>query len=150
MGQIASRLITNITINMGIMATSIDAFINPNGAYAHFIHLSKVLQSLASRARHGAFKKLELVWGACDFELVVSGEERAYDALLNSLRQGSEACRYGRVIKLPDSDTLELFSLEADHAARDMHFAFGGKLFSGNKLAWENYQEVEYLPRAEK
>jgi hypothetical protein len=78
MGQTSSRLITSVTINMQYIS----------GQYKT---LGKVLQVLASRARHGAFRKLELEWRYSEFIMVSD-----YDGLLDGLNQGSEACKYER------------------------------------------------------
>jgi hypothetical protein len=129
MGQTSSRLITSVTINMQYIS----------GQYKT---LGKVLQVLASRARHGAFRKLELEWRYSEFIMVPD-----YDGLLHGLNQGSEACKYERIIRLPDDEPgSETWRRHLDTVAKDLHSAFGGKLFWGKMLLWENYQRRGELP----
>jgi len=129
MGQTSSRLITSVTINMQYIS----------GGYKM---LGKVLQVLASRARHVAFRKLELQWRYPEFIMVSD-----YEGLLDGLNQGSEACKYERIIRLPgDVPESEVERRYLDTIAKDLHSAFGGKLLWGEVLLWENYQRRGVLP----
>jgi hypothetical protein len=147
MGQTASRLITSITITMPSLSRAYNT-------------LGKVLNVLASRARHGSFKRLELLWdNEILAELIFASEELGpnlheltdpfqreqricYNHLLDALRTDSEACRYERVIRLPDFDGLLDGYEEGPPAAEEMHFAFGGKLYRGDILWWDNFDKV--------
>ena len=129
MGQTSSRLITSVTINMQYIS----------GQYKT---LGKVLQVLASRARHGAFRKLELEWRYSEFIMVSD-----YDGLLDGLNQGSEACKYERIIRLPDVEPgSEVERRYLDTVAKDLHSAFGGKVLLGKMLLWDTYQRRNQFP----
>jgi len=65
---------------------------------------------------------------------------RVYDELLEGLRTGESGGRFGRVIRLPAAPRQR--SREANACARDLHFAFGGSLFWGDELGWENWKQV--------
>lgn len=153
MGQIPSRLIQNITIAMSLLSPL-------------YTTLSKVLLSLSSRARHGSFRKLTLIWGPVEWnELVrvnaygmILGDARFYDDLLDNLSTGGEGCRYERVIEVPGTwgnykgdagDRGERGEVGFEGAyrveeatGRALHLAFGGKLFVGGVLAWDAYRRV--------
>jgi len=115
--------------------------------------LSRVLLSLSSRARHGSFKKLTLIWGDDEWaELVrvnaygmILGDARFYDDLLDNLGTGGEGCRYERVIDVPGGWNCQGGGYEVrveEATARALHLAFGGRLFVGGVLAWEGYRRV--------
>jgi hypothetical protein len=137
MGQVSSRLITSVTIQMDNSKTLITT-------------LSKMLNVLASRARFGHFRKLELVWDCEEFACLQSmsldipmAKARRYDELLEGLRTGEGGGRFERVIRLPyDPWGIGLKLREAEPCARDLHFAFGGRLFWGDVLEWENWKQV--------
>jgi len=140
MGQIPSRLIRRITIRMSALSSL-------------YTTLAKCLLSLSSRARHGCFRKLTLVWGEEEWaELVrvnaygmILGDARFYDDLLDNLGTGGEGCRYERIIEVPGNwDCREGgYEVRVEEATgRALHLAFGGKLFVGETLAWEGYQRV--------
>jgi hypothetical protein len=65
-----------------------------------------------------------------------------YNYLLNALRTDSEACRYERVIRLPDFNDLAYGCEEGSPAAEEIHFAFGGKLYWGGNLWWNSFVKV--------
>jgi hypothetical protein len=112
--------------------------------------LSKTLNVLASRARFGHFRKLELIWDCEEFARLQSmsmdipmAKARRYDELLEGLRTGERGGRFERVIRLPhDPWGMGSKSRETEVCARDLHFAFGGRLFLGDVLAWENWKRV--------
>jgi hypothetical protein len=137
MGQTPSRLITSVVIQMNCTS--------------EFIRLiSKTLHVLASRARFGHFRRLELIWDNNEFgylqELarqIPMAKARVYDELLEGLRTGESGGRFGRVIRLPAAPRqVGQRSREANACARDIHFAFGGSLFWGDELGWENWKQV--------
>jgi hypothetical protein len=135
MGQVSSRLITSVIIQID------DREI--------ITQLSKTLNVLASRARFGHFRSLELVWDSEQFEILQSmslqipvARARQYDELLEGLRTGERGGRFERVIRLPHPFGGGQNSREAVACARDLHFAFGGKLFWEDVLGWENWKPV--------
>ncbi len=68
---------------------------------------------------------------------------RVYDELLEGLRTGESGGRFLRVIRLPAAPRqVGQRSREANSCARDIHFAFGGSLFWGDELGWENWKQV--------
>ncbi|EPE24477.1 hypothetical protein GLAREA_08329 [Glarea lozoyensis ATCC 20868] len=143
MGQIPSRLVRRMRIKMNSLEWGTSA-------------LPKLLQLLASRARYGDFRSLELCWDQWGFFQLVTvnsgnGFENLidlYDALLDGLRKGSIGCGYERVIRLPADSTKEdatrwkLDPTKTRDTLRVLHFACGGSLYWANKLVWQNYQQV--------
>jgi len=90
---------------------------------------------------------LELVWGKEEFMLLrwISIEAHSiYDELLRGLRQGSEACKYERVVRLPwlGGQTSEQEKRVVQGVARDLHLAFGGKQYWGEVLVWDEFFEL--------
>jgi hypothetical protein len=142
MGQTSSRLITSVAIKMSYLSSQCK-------------NLGKVLQVLASRARHGAFRRLELEWSQEDFlllrDIAFWGPMNSdYDELLEGLNQGSEACKYERTIRLPEVKAVSDSEREGfDTLAEELHLAFGGKLLWGEMLLWENYHRKSKLPEAD-
>jgi len=135
MGQVSSRLITSVTIQMD------DREI--------IAQLSKTLNVLTSRARFGHFRRLELVWDSHQFKVLQSmslhvpmARARQYDELLEGLRTAQRGGRFERVIRLPYPLLGGLKGSEAEACARDLHFAFGGKMFWGDVLGWHNWEPV--------
>jgi hypothetical protein len=137
MGQIPSRLITSVIIQMNCAS--------------EFIRLiSKTLNVLASRARFGHFRRLELIWDNKEFgylqELarqIPMAKARVYDEILEGLRTGESGGRFVRVVRLPAAPRqVGQRSRDANSCARDIHFAFGGSLFWGDELGWENWKQV--------
>lgn len=154
MGQTASRMIVSIRIDMPTISLGYRSF-------------AKALNVLASRARHGAFRRLELVWGGDDRQIaakmivtyiryIQGGHDDEEDvkgflALLDALRQAGEACRYERVIRFNSSSKS---AKERDHsrdyelcpivdgASEMLNMAFGGSLFWAEKLAWEDGKRI--------
>jgi len=116
------------------------------GRAPNYQGVGKVLQVLASRARYGAFSRLELVWGKEEFFLLrwLSIEAQSiYDELLRGLRQDSEVCKYERIIRLPCLTGLtEREDRVVKAVARELHHSFGGKLFWGGVLTWDDYFEL--------
>jgi hypothetical protein len=143
MGQIPSRLITRISIHMSPLTSKYGTF-------------AKVLQVLASRARHGSFRKLELVWGFVDLvELedtnsclergIETEKTRCWEEVLGCLFRASDGCRYERVLRLPPVGRVRTAwdkRREGEDVAREMHFAFGGRLYWGELLSWEDGKKV--------
>jgi hypothetical protein len=135
MGQVSSRLITSVTIRMD------DREI--------IAQLSKTLNVLASRARFGHFRRLELIWDSEEFEVlkrmslqIPMARARQYDELLEGLRTGERGGRFERVIRLPHLLGDGLNGKDAEACARDLHFAFGGRLFWGDVLGWESWKPI--------
>lgn len=109
--------------------------------------ISKTLNVLASRARFGNFRRLELVWDEDQFMCLLDmarqipmARSRRYDELLEGLRTGESGGRFERIVKLPELGGQR--GREAGACAKDLHFAFGGRLFWGDVLEWENWMEV--------
>jgi hypothetical protein len=134
MGQVSSRLITSVVIQMD------------NDSDLTRL-MSKTLNVLASRARFGNFRRLELVWDEEQFKILMNmarqipmARARQYDELLEGLRTGESGGRFERTIRLPS--LVGQRGREAEACARDLHFAFGGKLFWGDVLGWENWKQV--------
>jgi len=134
MGQVSSRLIRSVVIQMD----------NDNELTRL---MSKTLNVLASRARFGNFRRLELVWDEEQFKILMNmarqipmARARQYDELLEGLRTGESGGRFERTIRLPS--LVGQRGREAEACARDLHFAFGGKLFWGQELGWENWKQV--------
>jgi hypothetical protein len=134
MGQVSSRLITSVTIQMDCFTESTRA-------------ISKTLNVLASRARYGHFRRLTLVWDEDQFRRLMDlarqipmARARQYDELLEGFRTGESGGRFERVIRLPEMAGQR--GREAEACARDLHFAFGGKVFWGDVLGWESWKEV--------
>lgn len=154
MGQTASRMIVSVRIDMPAMSLGYRSF-------------AKALNVLASRARHGAFRRLELVWGGDDRQIAAKmivayirytqgGHDEEEDvkgflALVDALRQAGEACRYERVIRFTSSSKpakernhsrdYELCPI-VDGASEMLNVAFGGSLFWAEKLAWEDGKRI--------
>ncbi|KAH8667538.1 hypothetical protein BGZ60DRAFT_409480 [Tricladium varicosporioides] len=147
MGQTASRLITHVRLCMSLPSLEKTC-------------LPKVLQNLASRSRHGCFKKLELEWDAVIFEgcaLFGSGVvlDESYYKMLDDLRHGCEAARFERIVMVRnifECDHDEAWnkrwqkgSVQRErlmNAAKDIHHAVGGQFFVGERLLWDNFEEV--------
>lgn len=151
MGQTASRLITHVRLCMSLPSLEKTC-------------LRKVLQNLASRSRHGCFKKLELEWDAVTFEgcaLYGSGVEldefdsESYYKMLEDLRHGCEAARFERIVTVRDifergrgegwKKRWQKGSIEREelmNAAKDIHHAVGGQFFVGETLLWDNFEKV--------
>jgi hypothetical protein len=137
MGQVSSRLVTSVVIQM-----------DDSSELTRLI--SKTLNVLASRARFGHFRRLELVWDSDQFKYlqmmarqIPMARARQYDELLEGLRTGEGGGRFERVIRLPgDPRPAGQRGREAEASARDLHFAFGGRLFWGDVLGWENWNQV--------
>lgn len=72
----------------------------------------------------------------------------SFEGLCFELRKDSENCRYQRVITLPASTAkvslLEDRQLE-DAVAAELHFSFGGRLFCGETLVWDELRKVGEL-----
>jgi hypothetical protein len=153
MGQTASRLIRHIRIRF-------------NGQRDAKGELPKFLRLLASRARLGEFKLLELTWSAHEFyDHVYSHMEDAsrslwdrYDTLLGELKIGTTDCGYEIVIRFDDLCIREsLYPIRwgpTDMAEDDtketiqaLHFACGGSVYFEDKLLWQNYQKVNDISR---
>lgn len=150
MGQIASRFITNIYLDMSA----------PTSSGLAYHDLSRVLNTLASRSRHGHFKCLELSWLTYNFSMLLKGHAQlhcpyteGYAALLHTLENsGTDACKYERVIRFDSEDVLiypnryvgawdefwEDRFKHMDAMAMEMNVAFGGKLYWGEALGWEH------------
>lgn len=122
----------------------------PDYEYAVTTSFPRVLQTIRSRARHGALRKLELVWDYRDFVCLSHIQEgdrhRAwFDAFLEALR-GSGDCGYERVVRIVGMETLKrMGSRHRENVLltiRDLHFACGGKLYWDEILLWENYESA--------
>jgi hypothetical protein len=154
MGQTASRRIVSIRIDMPSITNSQECS-----------SFGKVLNVLASRARHGAFRYLELSWPKLthrtEFGMLCLAQQRHFNgqhealeevknyvALVEGLGHDREACRYERVIRLPggyllpDGRDLATICQNMDAVAEELHCAFGGKLFWGQQLGWENGEKI--------
>jgi hypothetical protein len=158
MGQTASRMIVSMRIDMP----------NPSPAYSSF---GKVLNALNSRARHGAFRRLELIWGEdgggdgrsraavmiMAYKRHIEGghetqpDVKGFVALLEALRQGGEACKYERVIrcfgkrrgvKTPELRDLSQASALMDGVAEMLINSFGGSFYWGDTLAWMDGKRI--------
>lgn len=153
MGQTASRFITHIRLDMSGLDREV----------LHYHDLPRVLSTLASRARHGQFKYLELSWLNDEavevFGCLAQGQSSpqspwcdGYATLIQALENGTDVCKYERVIKFPSVDVLKhrfenprgawdaIYGYEFEHMdgmAAEMHMAFGGKLFWGDELSWD-------------
>lgn len=112
---------------------------------------------LSSRARHGDFRKLTLVWGDKEWEELVrvnrkynadesiGGDSQWYNSLLYNLQTGKFGSRYERVIELPgtwDGCSGGYAVTYEEATARTLHMSFGGRLFVGDVLAWEEHERV--------
>lgn len=126
----------------------------------------KVKSLLARRASYGSFQRLELIWydnalgehaerlllarnGVFPSSLdqnVVIHPEAYFSWLLDDLRLVNEEgmCKYERVISFRTSKEL---SDDVRLVAKEVHFAFGGRLYWGDELTWDNYEKVEKTSR---
>jgi hypothetical protein len=153
MGQIPSRLIRHIRIRF-------DGQRDAKG------ELPKLLRLLASRARLGEFRLLELMWSADEFyELVAAHLPDAapssvdrYDALLEYLRVDATDCGYDRIIRFDEeciSTSLypicwgptEMAEDDTKETIKALHFACGGSVYFEDKLLWQNYQQVNDISK---
>jgi hypothetical protein len=136
MGQVPSRRITFVSLPFSIALCK-----SP---------LPKALRLLASRARHGAFRRLSLDIGRVDLMRIARCKTSAeakriadYDALLGILRNGSAGCRFERHIQV--ETMLRNWRVEKclDHATiMELHLAWGGRTFCNGELEWDEYVHV--------
>lgn len=140
MGQVSSRLITSVCILLHVKR-----LYNPQEIGSAYDMLGRNLQMFASRARHGSLRNLELVWNYEGLEIMESAVlGMAFDRLLECLRKASVGMRgVKRCIRLPRDRILESTGRFGVDVVRDLHMAFGGRLFVGSELVWEDYRQVE-------
>jgi len=143
MGQVPSRRITSIKLRMGTSAVK--------GTRV----LAKAFRILASRARLGSLRTLELEFDWFQFGLLVGTRDRAhvnpsslYDVFLELLRIGSEVCGE-RSLRI-NTPNLAPYSWKRIHndIIRELHFAWGGKFFWDDVLLWDELREIGVQARA--
>lgn len=135
MGQIPSRLITSISLSLSISLCKL---------------LPKALRLLASRTRHGAFRRLSLDIARSDLigiaRCKTSGDEKRiddYDELLGMLREGSAGCKFERRMQVETMLRNWRVQKCLDHdTIRELHLAWGGRTFCNGELEWDNYEHV--------
>lgn len=137
-GQVASRNIISIRINMGGPGCNVAP---------SYTTIPKILTLLASRARHGAFKKLEIVWSREEFLFLTGPRERDRRKMLEGLCTGNEGCGYERVARVGGmGDVLEdvegMFD-EVEALGREVHACFGGRFYMGEELVWDMEKRVK-------
>ncbi|KAH8601659.1 hypothetical protein B0O99DRAFT_588847 [Bisporella sp. PMI_857] len=136
MGQISSRLIQRITLSFSISDAKIKS-------------LAKAFRLLASRSRYGAFQTLELNIARKEFIAIQacrmsSQTEKVglYDELLEALREGGREGRFKKELKveplLKEWRAGGTSSLDWG-TARELHCAWGGRMFVGGELEWVDY-----------
>ena len=127
MGQISSRQIKSISVS-----------VEPQD----WKTLPKLFALLTSRARHGHFEALRLdlqrtvlkvlnLWALMD--------SPRYDEMLEILRDVSKECNFQRSFRVEKGFLPEEAELDT---IRDLHLAFGGRMFYGGQLLWDNYEYV--------
>ena len=141
MGQTASRRIESISMGMDIETCK---------------DLRKCCALLSSRARRGSFKKLqleideyalnELVYWKEGSDNADPGTFKEYDEILGMLRASATERSYQRVIRVnsyrKNSDVPLSIVAMREALFRDLHLAFGGKMYFNNELWWEEYKQV--------
>jgi len=107
------------------------------GYVTNYNTLPKVLTLLASRARYGAFKRLEIVWSYNEFLLLVQRDRRK---MLEGLCVGNERPGYERIARVPElgREVAE----EVQGVVREIHACFGGKTYVGEELVWDMERRV--------
>jgi hypothetical protein len=136
-GQTASRQIQAISIRMPYLEQTLD-------------FLPRALSSLSSRARHGKLKRVTLVWDESEFRDLIRGyghnmgtvwapaAGRRVTELLEALNCGGN-CGSERTIRFPDTESRFFY---LDMMVEDLHFAFGGKFFVGERLIWNDFVRI--------
>lgn len=135
-GQTASRHIQSVTIAMPSLQHTSE-------------FLPRALKSFNSRARHGKLKNLDLVWGQSEFKELFRGSgqstgavwlpkdgERVMDIL--SALKGDGRWGFERSIRLP----AMAFTIRHSNLVEDLHVSFGGRLFVGDKLVWQDFNRM--------
>ncbi|RDW77036.1 hypothetical protein BP6252_05089 [Coleophoma cylindrospora] len=140
MGQAPSRLIKAIRLHE-------TQAITPRNMKA----VAKALRLLASRARHGDFRKLDLSFSAHRMEALVRNREsnnaklqEEYDEFLRMFREASTGCKYERSVEASmwDLDGSLRLASQWENVIRDVHFAYGGRFYWDGVLLWDNYVAV--------
>lgn len=140
MGQASSRLVEAIKLYQTQEITQ-----------RNMRALAKALRLLASRARYGDFKKLDLSFSAHRMNALVRDRESSnaklqedYDEFLRIFREASADCKYERSVEANirnlDGDLTP--ASQWDGVIRDVHFAYGGKFYMNGVLLWNNYTAV--------
>jgi hypothetical protein len=137
MGQIPSRKITSISLTLTLSSSFSKT-------------LPRALRILVSRARHGAFRRLSLEIGRMDLIRIASfktsvEEKRivAYDNLLAKLRDGGAGSNFDRCVNVETMLRNWRIQGSLDHdTIREVHLAWGGKMYCNGELEWENYVHI--------
>lgn len=122
----------------------------PGSSYKFF---RKVLQALASRARHGHFKKLILHIPLATLHYFISGRTIAHagsshelserwEEMLNAfVDMGGKQCKYNREVVIR-GQIEEMYAGMAREVAKDINQALGGKLFWNDHLGYVDGEMV--------
>lgn len=134
MGQVSSRLITSIALDITPLVCK---------------GMPKVLRLLASRSRHGSFRRLKIEVSRGQLihmsSCRKSSDERRvgeYDAFLSMLRKGA-GCGFEKVMAV---QTMLLNwriwgGMEHD-TIRELHLAWGGTAICNGELEWVDFVHV--------
>ena len=142
MGQTASRRIESIAVGLRL----------DNDSRGNWRVLSKALAFLASRARQGSFRKLYLDIDRHELETLfiwrtsnAYSDGNMYDDLLEMLRQPSTERSFERIIRARtySRDTRSNCMVMMRDIFKEVHLAFGGKMFCDGALEWEDYKHVK-------
>ena len=119
-------------------------------------HLFKIMPALNSRARHGAFKTLELRWTgeAWDdlynaamywLEDIYGPQYQMWEILLDALGHARKSRKFeGRVVIVPVEGGDEgKMPNTVQFISRELNEKFGGELFMGDVLCWKENVQVD-------
>ncbi|XMA14990.1 hypothetical protein WAI453_007781 [Rhynchosporium graminicola] len=91
MGQVASRMIQNLTIRM------------PNHSI-EYVGFGKVIKTLGSRARLGHFRKLEMAWNAAAIVDLMNmsslNTPQDFEGSLDEMSEAFDGVRFERVVRI--------------------------------------------------
>ncbi|CZT46573.1 uncharacterized protein RSE6_07020 [Rhynchosporium secalis] len=139
MGQVASRMIQNLTIRM------------PNHSI-EYVGFGKVIKTLGSRARLGHFRKLEMAWNAAAIVDLMNmsslNTPQDFEGSLDEMSEAFDGVRFERVVRIStyprstgdiqnerDEENVEsIYKLFGEW----IHYAVGGTLICDGKVEWIN------------
>lgn len=133
MGQVASRRIERVAMRVPVAAHEIGAF-------------KKACKGLASRARIGVLGEVRLLLSLQECKVlrrqrsVELGDD--YDTVLHGIKEGAEYLKSG---SLQGREVKEIWvgpgarlGRELSAVLRELHLAWGGRLYWDGSLLWEN------------
>ncbi|KAL3426907.1 hypothetical protein PVAG01_00417 [Phlyctema vagabunda] len=144
MGQVPSRLIEGINLKDMLITNSRD-----------LSHAAKSFRLLASRARHGRFKRFVLTLTQDRLQVLAQNRDsinpklqKEYDDFLYVLREASDGCKYERRIDVEEIPPTGSYSPRLakgweESVIRDIHFAYGGRFYWDGIKLWDNYVKVD-------